>query len=134
MKTLALAAIRFYQRHMSPHKGFCCAYANYSGHASCSVLGYRAIRRFGAWQGLFVLNARLEKCGIAYRRSAPSVLQRQAGVIDGGVCEAIACGADACNGIVTAADVCSGCGWKERRARKGDANVVIPERGKRRQE
>ncbi|MDM5178982.1 membrane protein insertion efficiency factor YidD [Massilia sp. DJPM01] len=73
MKTLALSAIGFYQRHLSPYKGFCCAYCAYTGNASCSVLGARAIRRYGVWDGLGVLQGRLQKCGIAYRRYAPPV-------------------------------------------------------------
>ncbi|MDQ1834004.1 membrane protein insertion efficiency factor YidD [Massilia scottii] len=73
MKTLALTAIGFYQRHLSPYKGFRCAYCAYTGNASCSALGARAIRRYGVWDGLGVLQGRLQKCGIAYRRYRPSV-------------------------------------------------------------
>ncbi|MDQ1813775.1 membrane protein insertion efficiency factor YidD [Massilia sp. CCM 9210] len=54
MKTLALSAIGFYQRHLSPYKGFRCAYCAYTGNASCSALGARAIRRYGVWDGLGV--------------------------------------------------------------------------------
>ncbi|MFP5394003.1 MAG: membrane protein insertion efficiency factor YidD, partial [Gammaproteobacteria bacterium] len=59
MKLLALGAIRLYQKFLSPHKGFCCAYAAVSGRASCSVLGYRVIRRHGIWNGLALLDRRL---------------------------------------------------------------------------
>jgi putative component of membrane protein insertase Oxa1/YidC/SpoIIIJ protein YidD len=86
MKSLALGAIRFYQRFISPRKGFCCAYAAIKGHGSCSVLGCRAIRRYGVWRGIAVLDKRLEKCGIAYRRQkyrvAHGMLSRQAGFLD----------------------------------------------------
>lgn len=68
MKKLALGAIRFYQRHLSPHKGFCCAYRHHTGRASCSQLGYRAIRRLGLLRGLAALRVRLTRCGIAHRR------------------------------------------------------------------
>ncbi len=68
MQRLALAAIRFYQRRISPHKGFCCAYRVHTGGASCSTLGYRAIRRFGIWRGLTLLRRRLAKCGVASQR------------------------------------------------------------------
>ena len=64
MKQLALAAIRLYQRHLSPHKGFCCAYRVHTGRASCSSLGYRAIRRFGLWLGLVILHRRLDKVSL----------------------------------------------------------------------
>jgi len=84
MKQLALAAIRLYQRHLSPYKGFCCAYRVHTGQASCSSLGYRAIRRFGLWPGLVILRQRLVKCGIAHRRYRPRslALGRQAGFCD----------------------------------------------------
>lgn len=85
MKQLALAAIRLYQRHLSPHKGFCCAYRCHTGHASCSQLGYRSIRRFGLRRGLFLLRQRLLKCGIAHRRHAPRrgvAFRQQAGFCD----------------------------------------------------
>ncbi len=96
MTWLALWAIRFYQRFISPRKGFRCAYAAQTGCASCSALGYRAIRRFGVLRGLAVLNGRLEKCGVAYRRYRPRAnmraLGQQAGFLD----------CDGCNG-------CDGC-------------------------
>ena len=86
MKSLALGAIRFYQRFLSPRKGFCCAYAAIKGHGSCSVLDYRAIRRYGVWRGIAVLDKRLEKCGVVYRcqqhRVAQGMLSRQAGFLD----------------------------------------------------
>lgn len=84
MQRLALAAIRFYQRHLSPRKGFCCAYRAHTGRASCSTLGYRAIRRFGVFSGLRLLRQRLGKCGIAHRRYSlrSPAWQGQAGFCD----------------------------------------------------
>lgn len=95
LKPLALAAIRCYQRLISPRKGFRCAYRAYTGCASCSMLGYRVIRRFGVWVGLRLLRQRLHKCSVAYRRYRPAALilsttpalpagrlARQAGFID----------------------------------------------------
>ncbi|MES2299168.1 MAG: membrane protein insertion efficiency factor YidD [Pseudomonadota bacterium] len=78
MKLLALYAIRFYQRFISPRKGFCCAYASVTGHPSCSALGYRAIRRWGVWRGIGVLDLRLAKCGVAFRRHVQGPLARGA--------------------------------------------------------
>jgi uncharacterized protein len=63
MKTLALFAISAYQRHLSPRKGYGCAYRVHTGHRSCSALGYRAIRKYGLWPGLQVLRQRLARCG-----------------------------------------------------------------------
>lgn len=90
MKAFALAAIRFYQKHISPHKGYCCAYAAYTGDSSCSALGYRAIRQLGVWDGLAILDRRLARCSIAHRLVHPvrrMPRQRQAGFIDCGGCD-----------------------------------------------
>ena len=135
MKALALAAIKFYQREISPHKGFCCAYAAYTSDASCSALGYRAIRRFGVWNGLIVLDRRLARCKIAHKISIdarlmprPMPVQRQAGYIDCGGCDAGGCdvmgchtslggSSWSCHGFLSALDGCTGCNcdWPTRR-------------------
>jgi putative component of membrane protein insertase Oxa1/YidC/SpoIIIJ protein YidD len=65
LRDLALRTIRLYQRYLSPRKGFACAYRACTGGASCSELGYRAIRRYGLRGGLRVLDARLERCRLA---------------------------------------------------------------------
>lgn len=71
MHTLILAAIRFYQRFLSPFKGFRCAYHTHTGRQSCSHLGFRAVRRYGALSGLAVLRQRLYLCGVAHWRYSP---------------------------------------------------------------
>lgn len=130
MKVLALAAIRFYQRNISPRKGFCCAYARYTGGASCSALGYRAIRRFGVLEGLGVLDRRLERCGTAHRialHSAQLPLQRQQGFLDCGGCDVGACDGIGWDNPFSGSlgrscwsplDACSGCScdWPNRRS------------------
>lgn len=64
---LALSAIRAYQRHLSPHKGFCCAYRRATGRDGCSGYGYRVIARFGLGPGLVLLRRRLRLCGEVHR-------------------------------------------------------------------
>ena len=120
MRILALLAIRFYQRYVSPHKGFCCAYCAHTGRASCSALGYRAVRRFGVWHGVRVLDARLAKCGVAARRYAHGSLQRQAGF-----CEP-SCDVGDCD-----ASDCFDCDWREK-SRKRKKTHVPPRRATRR--
>ena len=71
-RPIILAAIRAYQRYVSPYKGFCCAYRHHTGRASCSALGFRAVRRYGVIAGLSVLRARMKLCGLAYRRNTPA--------------------------------------------------------------
>ena len=62
VRTLLLAAIRGYKRHLSPRKGYSCPCRVHLGLASCSTLGLRAVSRYGAWRGLGVLQLRLRRC------------------------------------------------------------------------
>lgn len=113
VRALALWAIRLYQRLISPHKGFNCAYRAYTGQVGCSELGYRAIRRFGVREGIGILNIRLHKCRLANRRiqAAPRpILRGQAGLVD---CD---CGGD--RGCVDLLDPsCCDCDWPFKRSK-----------------
>jgi putative component of membrane protein insertase Oxa1/YidC/SpoIIIJ protein YidD len=71
VKRLALAAIRGYQRWISPRKGFRCALRTATGGDSCSAYGYRVIERFGLRCGIGLLQRRLALCGHVYRTAAP---------------------------------------------------------------
>jgi putative component of membrane protein insertase Oxa1/YidC/SpoIIIJ protein YidD len=79
-----LVAISAYQRFVSPYKGFGCAYRVHTGCQSCSVLGYRAIRRFGVIDGVALLRQRFGRCTEAYQRHHVFVgsLHRQRGLCD----------------------------------------------------
>jgi uncharacterized protein len=66
---LALAAIRCYQRFVSPYKGFSCALRVAAGGASCSAYGHAVIARFGLVRGLGLLQRRFELCGHVHMRS-----------------------------------------------------------------
>jgi len=66
--TLALAVIRFYQRFISPYKGFSCALRVATGGASCSAYGHAVITRFGLARGLGLLRRRFELCGHVHGR------------------------------------------------------------------
>lgn len=146
MRHLALAFIRFYQRHLSPRKGFCCAYRTHTGRQSCSALGYRAVRRFGVIGGVRVLQARTQLCGVAHRRFSPPrrlppLAQR--GVCDvgcdlpcDGSCHLPSC--NACNSLGTPLECAcrladcgsSSCGdWpsrKDAREREAEAGIYLP--------
>jgi putative component of membrane protein insertase Oxa1/YidC/SpoIIIJ protein YidD len=87
LKTFALTSIRLYQKFLSPHKGFVCAYRCHTGCGSCSAFGHRAIRLFGILKGLAVLRARLVQCGrihAAHRGQStlPRSLAAQRGMCD----------------------------------------------------
>ncbi len=62
LTALALHLIRWYQRHLSPRKGYACAYRVVYGGSGCSGVGYRLIRRYGAVSGYLLLRKRLARC------------------------------------------------------------------------
>lgn len=98
MQALALSAIAGYQRYLSPHKGFCCAYREWTGGRSCSVLGQRAIRRFGVIKGIAVLRSRFGRCGVASNRLQDFRVARQLqrGIVDCGGCDVGPCDTPSC--------------------------------------
>ena len=138
MRRVVLAVIRIYKRFISPYKGFRCAYSVHTGYASCSTLGYRAVRRHGILRGLSILRARTYRCGVAHRRNSdlprrPNRLQR--GDCDLG-CDAPAdCGRDMPSGrglskVLDFANCCDvgSCDWKERKRKfaSEEKYVYIP--------
>jgi len=104
-KQIALAAIGFYQRHLSPRKGFSCAYRTHTTGMGCSGFGKHAISKHGLLLGLVLLHRRFAKCAwhahsvsSARRvyRSNLGPLGRQAGFAD---CDLGACdGPGGCDG------------------------------------
>ena len=57
MKAIALTAIRFYQRHLSPAMSPSCRYL-----PTCSHYGYEAIQRHGLMRGGWLTLRRLLRC------------------------------------------------------------------------
>lgn len=135
MRLLLMAAIRAYQRHISPHKGFACAYRVHTGAASCSSLGWRVLRRHGVLKGLALISERTRRCGQVHRQhhrpqadvASPRPLaqgpwgQGQRGVCDL-PCDGVGDGAcdlpDRCSGanawrLLEVCDCCQ-CDWPRR--------------------
>jgi uncharacterized protein len=75
MQYFTLYIIRFYQRYISPYKGFSCAYHYHTGHVSCSALGFRAIQRYGIIDGMLILRMRLYLCGVSHRRYSRTLVR-----------------------------------------------------------
>ena len=126
LRKLALAAIRIYQRHISPYKGYCCAYRYHTGRASCSQLGYRAIGRLGLWPGLIVLRRRLIRCGIAHRRYRQAKFRPlgQAGFCD---CD-LPCDVDMGSACEFASNLPCDCApdWSKKEDKDAEQYVHIP--------
>ena len=57
MKQFFLVLIRFYQRHISPHRAPCCRFQ-----PSCSEYALQAISKYGAWKGGWLALRRICCC------------------------------------------------------------------------
>jgi len=132
MRAILLWAIHLYKRFISPHKGFACAYRVHTGRASCSTLGFRAIRHHGVVAGVSILRRRTYLCGVAHRRHTPC---RRPPAAQRGDCDPgcdLPCGHD-CDlrggdGLCDLADCCD-CDWpkrKDKRRREKERYVYIP--------
>lgn len=140
MRQFLLTAIRVYQLYISPHKGFCCAYREHTGRASCSALGYRVVRRYGVFTGVALLRQRTHRCGVVHRRyrSRPvQALHPQRGVCDIGCDLPCDAGCDLPSGssfskffdYLNCFDVCSCDGPdRKRKSTEHEKSVYIPSR------
>ena len=130
MRHILLALIRGYQKYLSPHKGFCCAYRQHTGRGSCSALGYRAVRRFGVFGGLALIRRRTYLCGVAHRRNTPR--RMPAYPLQRGSCDAD-CDFPGGGGLLKVCNLasfcdCGSCDWSDpkRKPSKKEKAVYIP--------
>ncbi|MBL9142105.1 MAG: membrane protein insertion efficiency factor YidD [Verrucomicrobiaceae bacterium] len=66
LRYLATCCVHAYQRHLSPHKGYCCSYSYRTGRASCSAHCVRLLERFGLIDTLLLMRRRFKACQNAY--------------------------------------------------------------------
>jgi putative component of membrane protein insertase Oxa1/YidC/SpoIIIJ protein YidD len=141
LKRTALAAIRLYQKHLSPRKGFSCAHRGATNGLSCSAYGYQAIDKHGVMLGLSLLRRRLDAC--AWRGAQNRLSQKRAGPVgpfasQGGFVDGCA-GAEGCVNAGSACEVASlvaecapcefeGCGPSEGARRHGKRREETAER------
>lgn len=74
---MALSTIEFYQRRISPRKGFVCAHRVLHGGESCSQFGHRAVAEVGVLPAIRLLNARFGECRAAAMLLAQRRLEEQ---------------------------------------------------------
>ncbi|MFB9993156.1 membrane protein insertion efficiency factor YidD [Deinococcus oregonensis] len=67
----ALSAIGFYQRWLSPYKGFRCAHAALYGGESCSVAVAHILREQGLADSGAAIGARFQACRVAFGQLSP---------------------------------------------------------------
>ena len=58
----AVWLIRFYQRHISPHKGFRCAHRALHGGDSCSEAVLGIVQTWGIWRSGPMIRTRFQEC------------------------------------------------------------------------
>jgi len=97
-KPLALVTISAYQRFVSPHKGWRCAYAVLHGGPSCSAYGKEVISRHGVLGGTLLLWNRFGDCRAAANILAANAPGANAGNECAATCEKIE--KDCANGCV----------------------------------
>jgi putative component of membrane protein insertase Oxa1/YidC/SpoIIIJ protein YidD len=62
LSRLALAAIKGYQRHLSPYKGYACAYRVAHGGTGCSGFAKTAIADLGLFRAIPAIRLRFAAC------------------------------------------------------------------------
>ena len=74
---LAVGLIRFYQRYISPHKGFSCAYHQMTGKSSCSSYALKMVQRNGVMSLFTALPKQFSRCSSAYQTYLQQTDKRQ---------------------------------------------------------
>lgn len=62
LQKVVLALVKYYQRSLSPHKGFSCAYRKLYRDSSCSQFFVQAINQYGLRASIPLFQKRLEAC------------------------------------------------------------------------
>jgi putative component of membrane protein insertase Oxa1/YidC/SpoIIIJ protein YidD len=57
--------IGIYQKYISPHKGFCCAYKVHHNESSCSEFAKNMVREKGVFKAIPSINERFGLCKIS---------------------------------------------------------------------
>lgn len=58
----AIFSINFYQKYISPNKGYCCAYKYYSTKDSCSEFAKKSFMKYGFIKSIMLTKIHLKKC------------------------------------------------------------------------
>jgi putative component of membrane protein insertase Oxa1/YidC/SpoIIIJ protein YidD len=79
MRHAIASSIGFYQRHLSPLKGFCCAHNHLHGRGSCSQFAQRVVLKFGVVRLIPLLKLRFRACRRAFATLSESGRKSQEG-------------------------------------------------------
>lgn len=64
---LMLWLLAFYQKFVSPYKGFKCAYGVWTGQSTCSAEAKKILKQDGLIAGWPKIQAQLQQCKVAYQ-------------------------------------------------------------------
>ncbi len=128
----ASAAIGMYQRYISPHKGFCCAYRVHTGRRSCSAYALGIVDKVGALALFKALPRQFARCKAAALAVALAKIAEEKRDHWGEACDSSfdigeiacdcsdslnlgdglgSCGDGAASGCAEGAGGCAGCSW-----------------------
>lgn len=94
----AIISIELYQKYISPHKGFCCAYKVHHNDISCSEFAKQTIKEIGLIKSIEKIKNRFNECKIANDYIQNEYEQNSKKEFKQGKCEKCGqCGTDACN-------------------------------------
>jgi putative component of membrane protein insertase Oxa1/YidC/SpoIIIJ protein YidD len=102
--SLGVTLIEAYQRWLSPHKGFCCAYGALHGSGTCSSIGKRIMREQGALKFLRLMPTQFAACKAAASILAAETAEQRAARRKARLAQYPALN-DACNLAACACDV-----------------------------
>jgi len=64
--TLFVKGIIIYQKYISPHKGYCCAYKHYTNKDSCSEFTKKSFIKYNKIKALILSIKHIKKCNSIY--------------------------------------------------------------------
>ncbi len=72
---IAILAVRFYQRHVSKHKGFSCAYNALNGEGSCSTIAVRVLSENTLSEAIPLIKHQFAECRCAMQKLRGDIIQ-----------------------------------------------------------
>lgn len=73
---ISIQLINFYQKFISPYKGFCCAYRVDTGGASCSQYTKMVIKQHGLYKAFPLIKAQFKACESSVKKLEKKMYKR----------------------------------------------------------
>jgi putative component of membrane protein insertase Oxa1/YidC/SpoIIIJ protein YidD len=122
IKKSLINSVKFYQKFISPYKGFHCAHSHHIGSISCSHYGLKVLNeQHGVYESLRLIQHRLKSCAHINqlyhnpKKTLSPMQKKQGGFVDG-------CDGAACDGAS-----CDGCDMPDCGSMAPDCNALTPD-------